>query len=1130
MVQEIDSAFDRVLDPEGGGATSHADTAWFGGGGAGNGAIVRGGIWNWEASSGEAPEFFPDGDPVGNQYRDGWRFTDLTAANGPRPLGTGHWRFDGTYDFNLDRGGFAHRATTHANNGVNDGPNPLDDPANGTGNSAWSLWIGTNQFLNPEHCGWTRTAGYGNSWSQGIARHYPFRNAPGPEDFPTPPTGAALSLRFFHRYALESGFDSLLVEISLDGIHWAGPGGTAVGFTGGTRQNPLPAPGGGAEVVNLLNWPGGEGDLHVRFRLKSDTFFSDEDDGGDFLFGAQLDDIALRVNGSPIDNTNFETSTGRWAIGGFEGDDIFLTDDPLHPAGRIDALSQIACGIPTGCPESCGIENRVLLFTDRDECLPNPVGAETGIVSRAFAIGGAAYPDLDGDGGRLVEFDLYHPGGPDMFETTFMVCSAYSPAGTARCPYTPPGGAPGAGQTFDWSRTGTQNCDFFAAGTSAICFTNLTHDISDTIPAGADSVVLVLGALGDADFYYDNIRFGVYDPQSPQVQSSTIDRYSDNFPTANGNLVTQTARTDNAYSQSCGFGGCNPLRWVRGDSSAVSCGGDNTALYLRFRVTPGPCQPNLGHPYFAAFPPGQWHSARMDTARATGSGGNVPGTYMTCFHEQDPRNGTFWTGVPPAVEPCDDILPDGLFSPGTVVKYFYEARDAGGGVVAGTFPRRANGAPIGTTENFASLWLETTVLPALTPACNGTYAHNLLVVNDYATNAVPGMGTVLRERLTSTLASLGLDFDVYDVVGTNFTEVYDGIGRREDRITQQPRPPTNGATQQQLEPYDCIWYTAGLSKDRTLSDTRTVSFFGGQPSKDQQSLQTWLSGCTAGNNRLLVLEGQGWASDIDVNTTNGPSFLTNRGVDVLADDYAQDLAANDQRRCARISGTALAPDITGEVFASGCPDNYELDVLHAVSGGEALAFFVESLEDGNDPVQCADDVPRPDWQAVVRRATGVGNCQRSVSMSFAFADFLPLNCVEQCLFDDFVINGPNAELVIDLFQWAGKPVNPSVIGVGAGGAPAITAGLQAPRPNPAKRGPAIRYAISARGRVRLKIYDVGGRLVRTLVDDVQEPSASGFEVVWDGTNDAGARAGSGVYFYELDSPGFVATQKLVLLE
>jgi flagellar hook assembly protein FlgD len=66
--------------------------------------------------------------------------------------------------------------------------------------------------------------------------------------------------------------------------------------------------------------------------------------------------------------------------------------------------------------------------------------------------------------------------------------------------------------------------------------------------------------------------------------------------------------------------------------------------------------------------------------------------------------------------------------------------------------------------------------------------------------------------------------------------------------------------------------------------------------------------------------------------------------------------------------------------------------------------------------------------------------------------------------------------------------------------------------------------------VRLKVYDVGGRLVRTLVDQVQEPSSGGYQVTWDGTNDAGVRAGSGVYFYELDSPGFAASKKLVMLE
>lgn len=151
-------------------------------------------------------------------------------------------------------------------------------------------------------------------------------------------------------------------------------------------------------------------------------------------------------------------------------------------------------------------------------------------------------------------------------------------------------------------------------------------------------------------------------------------------------------------------------------------------------------------------------------------------------------------------------------------------------------------------------------------------------------------------------------------------------------------------------------------------------------------------------------------------------------------------------------------------------------------------------------------------------------------MSFAFADLLPPDCVDQCLFDDYLINGPNAELAIDLFQWAGQPISPTVIGVGAGGAPAIEATLDSPRPNPAPRGPAIRYAIAARGHVRLKVYDVGGRLVRTLVDEVQEPTSDGYQVTWDGTSDAGVRAGSGVYFYELESPGFTATRKLVLLQ
>jgi hypothetical protein len=452
------------------------------------------------------------------------------------------------------------------------------------------------------------------------------------------------------------------------------------------------------------------------------------------------------------------------------------------------------------------------------------------------------------------------------------------------------------------------------------------------------------------------------------------------------------------------------------------------------------------------------------------------------------------------------------------------------GTVLGTFPRERALQPIGTDRIYKDLWLQMNNLPELDPACDGTYAHNMLIVNSYQSNGVPGRGTIHGERLTSTLASLGLEFDVYDDMGTNGSDSYNGIGRREDRMGQQPRPPLNGATRAMLEPYDCIWHATGLQTYLTLSDKTTFTFFGGQPSQDQQTLETWLSGCTPGNNRLLVVEGIGWASDTDVNTVHGPDFLADRGVAVLSEDYAQGLANNDLRRCARLAGTALAPTFEGEVFGSGCPDALRIDVLAATGEGEAVVNFVESLEDGFDPVNCNDDENRPTWHAVVREQDPDQTCAHSVALSFSFAELYPLNCVDQCLFDDFVINGTNAELVIDLFQWAGKPINPTPIGIGEQASPRHVNALYQSQPNPANPTATIRYRIAARGRVTLQLYDTTGRLVRTLVDEVQEPEFEGFEVVWDGRDDTGKRVSSGVFFYQLQAPGYTSSRKLVILK
>jgi len=82
-------------------------------------------------------------------------------------------------------------------------------------------------------------------------------------------------------------------------------------------------------------------------------------------------------------------------------------------------------------------------------------------------------------------------------------------------------------------------------------------------------------------------------------------------------------------------------------------------------------------------------------------------------------------------------------------------------------------------------------------------------------------------------------------------------------------------------------------------------------------------------------------------------------------------------------------------------------------------------------------------------------------------------------------------------------------------------------PNPFNPTTTIRYSIKQRGHVSLKIYDIEGRLVRTLEDGVKE--ARSYEKVWDGRNDRGEAVSSGIYFYRLRSNGFSRTRKMVLL-
>lgn len=84
-------------------------------------------------------------------------------------------------------------------------------------------------------------------------------------------------------------------------------------------------------------------------------------------------------------------------------------------------------------------------------------------------------------------------------------------------------------------------------------------------------------------------------------------------------------------------------------------------------------------------------------------------------------------------------------------------------------------------------------------------------------------------------------------------------------------------------------------------------------------------------------------------------------------------------------------------------------------------------------------------------------------------------------------------------------------------------------PNPFNPLTTLSYHLPARLSVHLKVYDLKGRLVDTLVDgEVQ--TAGRYLVPWNGTDSRGRQVGAGVYLYSLQAAGIAETRRMVLIK
>ena len=85
--------------------------------------------------------------------------------------------------------------------------------------------------------------------------------------------------------------------------------------------------------------------------------------------------------------------------------------------------------------------------------------------------------------------------------------------------------------------------------------------------------------------------------------------------------------------------------------------------------------------------------------------------------------------------------------------------------------------------------------------------------------------------------------------------------------------------------------------------------------------------------------------------------------------------------------------------------------------------------------------------------------------------------------------------------------------------------LRNPFPNPFNPITKIQFDLPEKGYIRLNIFDINGKLIKTLTN--QEYKQGRFKISWNAKNDNGQDVSSGMYFIRLVSENYSSTKKIL---
>jgi len=448
------------------------------------------------------------------------------------------------------------------------------------------------------------------------------------------------------------------------------------------------------------------------------------------------------------------------------------------------------------------------------------------------------------------------------------------------------------------------------------------------------------------------------------------------------------------------------------------------------------------------------------------------------------------SGIPTPGVWAFDLPDENFFFPGDVLHYKIQASDAIGGADIQTSILPGNQDGFGDFSGPLTYRSSFTVraLPSIyeDPVNPGTLiTPKTLFWNDFANRGG-------ENEWHGALANIGLaSGKAYDTYYTNRPDAveYNGLGGR--------------ATPYSILNYENMLYCSG---DLNTGLIGNGDFTTGV-SDDVQLLDSWLRQ----GDKNLFLTGDDLISDLMQSGSATVQFVEDWLKVSHVTNNLRPLVSNQATpQVKMIPDNGVFLDDQTWVAYGGCAiiNNFDAVTADYLNGGVRLAEFASS----------SGEVGAFSYSAASLYEEEVYGC-KMITMPY---DFMNIYTVVGGAKDSASLSARAMALekVLSYFGVEGDPLDVT---------PAPGADKFAIRnyPNPFNPSTSIEYTMPRAGHLSLKVFNVRGELIKTLIDGRIESSGS---ILWDGSNDHGAKVSSGVYFYEARTSGQVMVQKMALVK